>query len=665
MSSIKRQKTLGFFGFSKTVTHRGKKVKVDIPDDARDTSKNVTCPTCEKKFINNQGLGVHKLSCGDTRDQTSNAKLVHTSGVSDDEKIAQSVLNYLIGMVESADAQIPSKKVKSTKGSHVRKAHTAEFKAKVIHQIQPNVSQDEIARKYGISQSLVSKWVKDKDNIILASTDKHKKLYKKQRKAVKYLELYRELFDKMKEARGKGRKVNFNWLWTKARSIHREQTGDDAAVVRKHVVTTFLRRYNIRMRARQRNRRLPKEAYREGLMKWHSVTRERLVRTGAGDDSFDNKWGRFLPNQRFNVDQTPMPFVVDSKKTYEIITPGDMYHKTWISQSSSGLEKRQCTIQVCTRAEGQQPRIAIIFRGKGKRVRPDEKAAWHPNVDVFWQENAWADTKFSVDWVNSTLKSSVEDLDRHVLYVDNLTAQQTDNFKDAVSDLSGVAWYGLKNATDLWQVVDAGIAQTLKVLSGHNYQKWLDEGDNVDSWFGHENTLSAMQRRILITHWVGDAWETLSGPEYDHMRRRCWERTGCLMTADGSEDGKVTPEGLPNYKIPPPLLYLPTCEANPVSNAPDAPNDDNNEDHDEETLEDDMEEPEDEGEEWLDNESDRTYDDELCGRTVNGLYADGWTTGVIEYFNTTMNKYHVNYSDHTEDYIGVEDIDGVEIVLVD
>ena len=201
----------------------------------------------------------------------------------------------------------------------------------------------------------------------------------------------------MKVARARGRKVNFNWLWSKARAIQREQTGDDAAVVRQHVITTFLRRYNVHMRARQRNRNKPKEAYRNDLMKWHSVTRERLVRTGANGDSYDNKWGRFLPSQRFNVDQSPMPFVVDGKKTYEIINPDDKYHKTWISQSASGLEKPQCMLQVCTRVDGKQPRIAIIFRGKGKRVRPDEEAAWHPDVDVLWQENAWA------DWANSHL----------------------------------------------------------------------------------------------------------------------------------------------------------------------------------------------------------------------------------------------------------------------
>ena len=30
--------------------------------------------------------------------------------------------------------------------------------------------------------------------------------------------------------------------------------------------------------------------------------------------------------------------------------------------------------------------------------------------------------------------------------------------------LKGVVWYGLKNATDLWQQVDAGYAQLVKLL---------------------------------------------------------------------------------------------------------------------------------------------------------------------------------------------------------
>ena len=105
------------------------------------------------------------------------------------------------------------------------------------------------------------------------------------------------------------------------------------------------------MRARQRNRSKPKEAFRADLMKWHSTVRERLVRMGAGSEAHDAKWGHFLSSQRFNVDQSPMPFVTDSIKTYEIVKPRNKHQKTRISQPAPGLEKSQCTLQVCARAD--------------------------------------------------------------------------------------------------------------------------------------------------------------------------------------------------------------------------------------------------------------------------------------------------------------------------
>ena len=39
--------------------------------------------------------------------------------------------------------------------------------------------------------------------------------------------------------------------------------------------------------------------------------------------------------------------------------------------------------------------------------------------------------------------------------------------------------------------------------------------------------------------------------------------------------------------------------------------------------------------------------------------------GQIEYFNKTLAKYRVMSSDDSEDYIGIDDIDGVEMMLLD
>ena len=80
---------------------------------------------------------------------------------------------------------------------------------------------------------------------------------------------------------------------------------------------------------------------------------------------------------------------------------------------------------------------------------------------ISYKVNAWADTELSVNWVNKTLKSATERNDRFVLYCDNLSAQVIDNFKDAVSAIGGLVWYGVPNATDLWQPVDAGFGELL------------------------------------------------------------------------------------------------------------------------------------------------------------------------------------------------------------
>ena len=54
------------------------------------------------------------------------------------------------------------------------------------------------------------RWLKDKDIIIAAAADKHRKVYAKQRKSTKYLELYKLLFDQLKAAHDKGREVYLN-----------------------------------------------------------------------------------------------------------------------------------------------------------------------------------------------------------------------------------------------------------------------------------------------------------------------------------------------------------------------------------------------------------------------------------------------------------------------
>lgn len=101
-------------------------------------------------------------------------------------------------------------------------------------------------------------------------------------------------------------------------------------------------------------------------------------------------------------------------RTYDHYEKGKGHeHNTWISTPGEGLSKRQCPVQISVTPDKQQSRLAIVFRGKGLRIRKDKHKAWHPASDVYFQVNAWVKEEFS----------------RFVLYADNLTGQESDKFK--------------------------------------------------------------------------------------------------------------------------------------------------------------------------------------------------------------------------------------------
>ena len=153
------------------------------------------------------------------------------------------------------------------------------------------------------------------------------------------------------------------------------------------------------MRACQRNKNKSKESFREPLKQWHPSTRERLIRTSASNAVFDTKWGGFMSENWFNIDQTSCPFAFNAKQTYHLFEEGTNQYKekVWISQPGSSLNKWECTLQIYFCPTRPHPKLAIIFRITRKHTSDDKVKTWNPDVDVYFQEKAWVDTKFSCD----------------------------------------------------------------------------------------------------------------------------------------------------------------------------------------------------------------------------------------------------------------------------
>jgi hypothetical protein len=75
--------------------------------------------------------------------------------------------------------------------------------------------------------------------------------------------------------------------------------------------------------------------------------------------NFTATYGEFDPYNTLNVDQHPLPFASTDPCTLEFIGT----QRVWIKQPGSGLDKRQCTLQLLVRPLGKQPLPCLLFRG--------------------------------------------------------------------------------------------------------------------------------------------------------------------------------------------------------------------------------------------------------------------------------------------------------------
>ena len=88
------------------------------------------------------------------------------------------------------------------------------------------------------------------------------------------------------------------------------------------------------------------QRYLRGLRRRVTLSEEELAAYKDADGvvpSLRLKYGRYLPWERFNVDQVPLPFVNGMGATYE--TKGAS--RVAINQLGPALSKRQATGQIC------------------------------------------------------------------------------------------------------------------------------------------------------------------------------------------------------------------------------------------------------------------------------------------------------------------------------
>jgi hypothetical protein len=65
--------------------------------------------------------------------------------------------------------------------------------------------------------------------------------------------------------------------------------------------------------------------------------------------TYTYKWGRYKPENRYNVDQVPLPFTSKPKRVIDDIGASQV----WVSMPAPGLEKRQYSLILTIRGDGK------------------------------------------------------------------------------------------------------------------------------------------------------------------------------------------------------------------------------------------------------------------------------------------------------------------------
>ena len=411
----------------------------------------------------------------------------------------------------------------------------------------------EVAEKHGIAHANLVKWAKPKARRDLAaalhnddrratmkSTSKNsKKTHLHSGRTAAYKLAEKETHRLYKLHRQKGRRISCRWLKVQmkkqVRELHGEEAGNSFCASRGWF-TGFIKRYNITLRKQSNSKGQSVEQRKPGIQQWHARLRHR-VRRGK---QVSPKWGRWLPECRYNVDQVPFTLADGDKRTYNDV--GEK--RVWISGSKKGDDKREATLQlcVCLSNSAQQPKATIIFRGKGLRIKQQERQSWDKAVNVLFQSKAWADNGICLHWATTIFPEAVNAKYANVLFCDNLSHQTTPEFADALQKTNTTVHLLKGNCTDEIQVIDCGIGKKTKSLMATQCDSWLEDDANLERWVSGK--VSASERRILLTKWLATAWvEVCATTNFEKLGHR----TGCLMTADGSEDNEIKPQGLPEY----------------------------------------------------------------------------------------------------------------------
>ena len=185
----------------------------------------------------------------------------------------------------------------------------------------------------------------------------------------------------------------------------------------------------------------------------------------------------------------------------------------------------------------------LIFRGTGKRIPLTEQLKYGKRVTVQFQPNAWCDEEAMERWIRTSWKPYVKE--EILLVLDLHKAQKTDRIKQLLGECHTTTVFVPAGCTSIVQPLDVSFNAPFKKKVESAALQHVQE--NLDGYLNGRFT--AGERCILMTKWVGEAWEDLA--KNKEIVVRSFKKCGISVAPDGSEDTEIHLEGLEDYQVNP------------------------------------------------------------------------------------------------------------------
>lgn len=365
----------------------------------------------------------------------------------------------------------------------------------------------EVADEWGISPSLLSKWNNKQEIFFKLAEDRPKmqKLHSGTHPCFPSEEktLYRRF---IKRRKTQGLTVDSYWIRAEFKDILDNKFGKDKYQFNfsNGWVCNFLIRHRISNQMRT-------EKKYKSAMERLTIINEFHFSLAHIQRNHTQKcpiWGAYPPSNTWNADHVPMPFCVNL--TRSLNPKNDV---CWIAHvGASGLDKRQCTVHLCIRADGEQvvPPF-LIFKNLGK-ISDGEREFLDNLKNINWafQPKAWADGRYSRMWMRTFVRIMSEHdstkNENHLLFLDDLKCQKSKAFNKIAIENNIFPFPIPPGLTDLLQPVDHHVGALLKRIMNGLYKVELEL--NYDMWRNYKNnaSLAAPKRRMLLALWLDTAW---------------------------------------------------------------------------------------------------------------------------------------------------------------